>query len=294
MAHPIADPESLIRALPIWRGRIDIAPLPGGITNRNFLVTDRDRRAVVRLGEDLLLHGVMRFNEQAASRAAGEAGISPKVLYAAPNLLALDYVEGRSLAAEDVRASLERCARLVKRVHCEIAAHLSGPALLFNVFHVVRSYARALEEERNPIAPELPRLLAAAQALEESAGPFRPVFGHNDLLAANFIDDGERLWLIDWDYAGWSAALFDLGGLSSNNAFSGAENEALLELYFERPVTDELRRRFRAWLCASLLRETLWSAVQESRSTIDFDYAAYTKENMLRFAAAWAAFKEAT
>ena len=114
--------------------------------------------------------------------------------------------------------------------------------------------------------------------------------GHNDLLAANIIDDGERLWLIDWEYAGFNSALFDLGGLASNSEMPEALREGLLEAYFERPVTDDLRRRFAAMTAASLMRETLWSMVSESHSKLDFDYAAYTAENLARFEAAYAAF----
>jgi thiamine kinase-like enzyme len=86
--------------------------------------------------------------------------------------------------------------------------------------------------------------------------------------------------------------LFDLGGLSSNNGFDNDENEAMLAAYFEAPITDALRRRFRAMLCASLLREAMWSMVSESRSTIDFDYVVYSDENLRRFDAAFAAFEE--
>jgi thiamine kinase-like enzyme len=119
--------------------------------------------------------------------------------------------------------------------------------------------------------------------LETAAGPFDIVFGHNDLLAANFLDDGERLWLIDWDYAGYNTPLFDLGGLASNNELSEAQEMWLLEAYFEQPVRSELWRRYQAMKCASLLRETLWSMVSELHSTIDFDYAAYTADNLARF-----------
>lgn len=286
------DPETTIRALPIWRGGIEIAPLLGGITNRNYLVADEGRRVVVRFGGDIPIHGVMRFNELAASLAAGAAGISPKVLYAAPCVLAMEYIAGRSYGPGDVRADRERCVALVKRVHREIAARLRGPTLCFNVFHIIRDYAHTLVEDESRMAPRLGDFLSACKTLERSVGPIDLVFGHNDLLAANFIDDGERLWLVDWDYAGWNTPLFDLGGLSSNNYFADAENSAMLESYFETPVTDEMRRRFGAMLCASLLREAMWSMVSESRSTIDFDYVAYTDENLRRFDAVWAKFKE--
>lgn len=290
MAARASDPETVIRALPIWNGGIDIQPLLGGITNKNYLVTDGERRAVVRFGGDIPVHGVMRFNELAATQAAGAAGISPKVLYAAPSVLVLDYIAGRSYSPADVRADRDRCGALVKRVHREIATHLRGPTLCFNVFHIIRDYAHTLVEDRSRMAAQTPRFLAASQALERAVGAIDLVFGHNDLLAANFIDDGTRLWLVDWDYAGWNTPLFDLGGLSSNNGFDDGDNEAMLTAYFEAPVTDTLRRRFRAMLCASLLREAMWSMASESRSTIDFDYVSYTDENLRRFEAAWAEF----
>jgi thiamine kinase-like enzyme len=112
------------------------------------------------------------------------------------------------------------------------------------------------------------------------------VFSHNDLLAANLIDDGARLWLIDWDYAGFNSPLFDLGGVCSNNDLDGEQTEALLMAYHGR-VDRELLRRFSAMRCASLLRETLWSMVSEIHSTLDFDYAAYTATNRQRAEAAW-------
>jgi thiamine kinase-like enzyme len=140
--------------------------------------------------------------------------------------------------------------------------------------------------------PDLPRLLAHAERLERAVGPIDLVFGHNDLLAANVIDDGRRLWLIDWDYAGWNSPLFDLGGLASNNELPEADRVWLLEAYFERPATDELRLKAHAMLTASLLREAMWSMVSELHSTLEFDFVAYTEENLARFDRAWAMFTE--
>ena len=114
------------------------------------------------------------------------------------------------------------------------------------------------------------------------------VYGHNDLLPANFIDDGKRLWLIDWDYAGFNSPLFDLGNLCSNNEVAPEDEDWLLEAYFERPLDGDLKRRYGAMKCASLLRETLWSMVSEIHSTLDFDYAAYTRDYLARFDRAFA------
>ena len=112
------------------------------------------------------------------------------------------------------------------------------------------------------------------------------------MLAANFIDDGQRLWLLDWDYAGYNTALFDLANLSSNNALSLQQEDWILENYYRQPVTDRLRRRLAAMKCVSLLRETLWSIVSEIHSTLDFDYVNYTGKNLSRFENAYEAFRQ--
>ncbi len=286
------DPRRRVAALSIWRGPVEPEPLGGGITNTNFLVRDGDRRFVVRVGEDIPVHGVMRFNELAASRAAQAAGVSPAVVHAEPGILVLEHIEGRTLEPADVRARLEQVVALVHRAHHEIPKHLRGPALVFWVFHVVRDYAHTLEEGGSRLRHRLPEFLAMAARLERAVGPIELVYGHNDLLAANLIDDGERLWLIDWDYAGFNSPLFDLGGLVSNNELSAAERDRVLELYFDRPVTDELRFRAQAMLTASLLRETMWSLVSELHSTIDFDFRGYTEENLGRLDRAFATFEE--
>ena len=291
----MTDAKRFAAGLGFWKGEVDPQPLGGGITNVNFVVEDGGEKFVVRVGNDILVHQVLRFNELAASRAAFAAGISPEVVHAEPGALVLRFVEGRTLAAEDVRdqATLERILPLVRDCHREIPKHLRGPALIFWVFHVLRDYAATLKEGGSTHLDKLPELLAAAGVLEAAVGPIDLVYGHNDLLAANFIDDGKRVWLIDWDYAGFNSPLFDLGGLASNNGLSPQQEDWLLETYFEAPVTDELRRRYGAMKCASLLRETLWSMVSEIHSDLDFDYAGYTAENLASFHAALAAFRKA-
>ncbi|WFU08019.1 phosphotransferase [Rhizobium sp. CB3090] len=289
----IVTPEDKIQALGIWRGSIDIAPLVGGITNRNYLVTDSGRRFVVRLGTDIPVHHISRANELAASKAAHAAGLSPAVVHSEPGVLVLDYIDGKPLVAEDVRdpLMLARIVPLVRSCHRNVARHFRGAAAIFWVFHVVRDYAAVLKEDGSRHKTLLPSFLDTAEQLEQAARPFDIVFGHNDLLANNFLDDGTRLWLIDWDYAGFNTPLFDLGGLASNNEFSEGQETAMLEAYFEAPVSDELRRRYQAMKCASLLRETMWSMVSEIHSHIDFDYSAYTSENLARFERAYQSFR---
>lgn len=282
------------RSLPIWKGSVDPLILKGGITNTNFLVVDQGAKFFVRVGDDIRVHGVMRFNELAALRAAEAAGISPGIVFVGEGVLVTRFIEGRTFGAEDVRLehNLVRILPLIKRVHREMPRHLRGPILAFWVFHVVRDYVGSLRDGKHRLVETLPRLLEIAEQLEQAVGAIDLVFGHNDLLPANFLDDGQRLWLIDWDYAGFNSPLFDLGGLASNNELSETQEAWMLEAYYERSPNSDLWRRYRAMKCASLLREALWSMVSELHSTLDIDFVAYTGENLRRFEAAWDAFQQ--
>lgn len=289
---PAANAQAKAAGLACWSGPVTPQPISGGITNLNFVVEDGGQRFFVRVGEDIPIHGVLRFNELAAAKAAELAGVSPALIYSEPGALVTRFVEGRTYEAADLRVAerLGEVVALIKRVHHDMLKHLRGPVLMFWVFHVVRDYGATLRADHSRHAATVPELLTRADNLEAAVGPIDVVFGHNDLLAANVIDDGTRLWLVDWDYAGFNSPLFDLANLASNNEFDSERETALLAAYFGRPPGAALMRRFRAMSCASLLREAMWSMVSELHSTLDFDYAAYTDENLARFERAYGAF----
>jgi len=278
-----------IHALDLWKSKIDIQSLSGGITNRNFIVRDTRQCYFVRVGDDIPEHSIMRFNEHAASRAAHQAGISPEVLYTGPGIMVLHYIDGRTLRTEDIQKPeiLTQVVELMQRSHRDIPGCYRGPALVFWVFQVLRNYAHILNDARSTWCDTLPRLMSVAAELEQQVGEISLVFGHNDLLPANFMDDGKRLWLIDWDYAGFNSALFDLGGLASNCELSAELEQHMLYQYFDRsPDTTQLKK-YSAMKCASLLRESLWSMVSEIHAQIEFDYPAYTRHNLELFEQAW-------
>jgi thiamine kinase-like enzyme len=292
MTAPI-DPIARALALPLWSQKATAVPLGGGITNLNVLVTDAARRAVVRIGDDIPVHQIMRFNELAASRAAHAAGVSPAVIHHEPGALVIDFVEGRTMTARDLQDQdlLEQALALVMHAHRDIPLHLRGPALAFWVFQTLRDYAATLEEGRSRHVPMLSSLLDEAGLLERAVGRIELVFGHNDLLPANFLHDGRRMWLIDWDYAGWNSPLFDLGGLAANNNLGPTQEEWLLTAYYGTAPDADLWRRYRAMKAAAALREAMWSMVQEIHSELDFDYAAYTADYLATYRAALAAFR---
>ncbi len=282
-----------VAGLAIWRGKVEPEPLSGGMTNENFTVVDQGRKYVVRVGSDVPEHGVMRFAELAASRAAAAAGLAPAVVHSEPGILVLEFVEGRTLTPLDVRERTmqARIVPLLRRCHRDVPLYLRGPVLAFWVFHVLRDYGHRLAEGGHRHGGRLRAWALMAERLERAVGPIDLVFGHNDLLAANLIDDGRRLWLLDFDYAGFNSPLFDLGGLASNSELSGEDRVFLLEAYFERPLNDRLRRQGQAMLTASLLREAMWSMVSELHSRIRMDFVSYTEENLVRFERAFAEFE---
>ncbi len=283
-----------VAKLDFWSSAVEPEPLGGGITNTNFIVNDQGERFVVRIGDDIPIHGVMRFNEIAAARAAHAAGLSPEVVYSEDGLFIIRFIEGQTFGEQEIRKqqNLERIIPLIQACHTEIPKYFQGPALVFWPFHVCRNYILTAQEGNSRVIDLLPRFLKINEELEKKIGEIKLVFGHNDLLAANFIDDGKRLWLIDWDYAGYNTGLFDLANLCSNNELSPEQEDWLLEAYYQKPASDMLRRRLAAMKCVSLLRETLWSIVSEIHSTLDFDYVNYTQKNIARFEYAYEAFRQ--
>lgn len=275
--------EDRIRALPCWRGSIEIAVLKGGISNESYVVTDAAGRHVVRFGHDYPFHHVCRDREIMTARAAHAAGFAPEVRFAGPGVMVSAFLDARTFAGVDVVRERIRIADLLRRFHREMPRHVSGAGFIFWVFHVIRDYARTLEAGNSRMRPELAGYLALAEELEAAQVPLPVVFGHNDLLPANILDDGRRLWLIDFEYAGFNTAMFDHAGAASNAGMSPDEALEFLGVYFGHTPGPDIQKSFAAMQCASLLREAMWSMVSEIHlSAPGADYEAYTQENLER------------
>jgi len=289
-----ADLSKQVERLTCWQQPILCEAMEGGITNHNFRVEHGNELFFVRLGVDIPEHGVYRFNELAASQAAFSCGISPEVVHSESGAMVLRFIDGKTLEPENLRdqSTIQKVVSLLKKCHLEMPQNLPGSTLILWVFQVIRGYAKTMWEGQSRMIPQLPRFMEINRQLEKTVGAVEIRFGHNDLLAGNFIDDGQRLWLIDWDYAGFNSPLFDLANLASNNEYTEILERLLLASYFEQDLTKDLWKRYFAMKCASLLREAMWSMVSEIHSTLDFDYLQYTTENLDRFEKTYSQFEK--
>ena len=257
--------------------------LDGGITNRNFRITlERAGDVVVRLpGKDTELLGIDREAERAATEAAFAAGVGPEVVafLVDPPCLVTAFIPGSPLPPEQLRGRLEEIADSLRAVH-------AGPAVRarFDAFAIVDAYRATATAQGTPVPREYGRLLAGALGIRAAlTGPEHdPVPCHNDLLNANFIHDGERVRIVDWEYAGMGDRFFDLGNLSVNNGLSETDDEALLAVYFGEPCTDARFAALRLMRIMSDFREGMWGVVQQGISELDFDFAAYADEHLTR------------
>ncbi|HEY8725802.1 MAG TPA: phosphotransferase [Gaiellaceae bacterium] len=265
------EPEQLAERM--WPGQqVSIEPLGGGITNRNFKVEVGGQEFVLRIGgTDTELLGIDREAEHAASSVAAELGLGPEVVaFIEPE----GYLVTRFVDGEVGKIDVDRVGGALRLLH-------DGPALpgRFDSFRVVEAY-RATAREHGvavPSAYEVAKEVADRIERRRSGAPLRPC--HNDLLNANFIDDGIRLWLVDWEYAGMGDPFFDLGNFAVNHELPEEGENALLAAYGSDDGDALVLMRF-----MSDFREAMWGVVQLAISELDFDFGAYAEEHFERLA----------
>ena len=290
---PAPSLEDRVKALPLWKGKVTLDMLKGGISNTSFVVTDGGDRFVVRCGGDIPAHHVSRERERAASEAAFRAGLSPELVHAEPGLMVFRFIDARTYDEVDMRANAGRIVELLRRCHDTMGRLVRGAVNIFWVFHVIRDNVATLSVRPGRWESELPRFAALADRLEAVQMPMPIVFGHHDLLPGNFLDDGRRLWLIDWEYGSYGTSMFDLANLAANGSFSDDEERAMLEQYCGTPSTEERQRSFDAMKAASGLREATWALVSEIHlSAPGADYQRHAAEFFRRTDAAVQRFEE--
>ena len=262
--------------------------LEGGITNRNYRVIFGGTQYVVRLpGKDTELLGIDREAERLATRKAAELGLGPKVaaMLDQPPCLVTCFVAGREVTAAELHEpdALDEIARGLR------AFHESGLELPtdFYVTGVVRHYAGITRERGGTVPGELDDALASAGEIVKAVREHpehQPLPCHNDLLTANFLHDGRRIVLVDWEYAGMGDRWFDLGNFAANNELGDEDEARLLEAYFGEPPDERRRAALKLYRFMSDLREAMWGRIQATVSRLDFDFGGYADKHFGRLA----------
>ena len=272
--------HDLIRSLPIWDTPVDVKELHGGITNSNYLVNQNSKMYVVRMVEEQPLLGIDRRNEVLCMKMGYQCGVSPDVIYTGSGIMVTNFIEGKVLEPENVSEDmyLSLVTKVLKIVH-ESGHKLNGEVLYFSPFQVVRTYYQRAIDLKAKMPNGLNRAIGEVELLEKQIEPFIPTLCHNDVLAANWIFDGSKMWLIDWEYAGIGNRMFDLGNLAHNSGFTENMDKALLESYFGK-YNDKVIREFKIMKAVSGLRECLWSLIQTKISDLNFDFQEYAADNL--------------
>ena len=273
----------------LWPGRaIRIDPIAAGLTNQNFRVEVDGRPFFVRLpGASTALLAVDRANELHNTRAAAEAGVGPTVVHHDPETgaLVLDWIDGRTMSnhAFGEPGTPRRIAEALRRLH-------AGPRFRdnFDMFRLAEYYLGVVDQRSIRVPDgyrnELPKVTLIEAAL--LARPLPTVPCHNDLLAENYLDDGRKLWIVDYEYSGNNDPTFELGNTAQELGFDAGRQEELCAAYFGE-ATPALVARMRLQMIMSDVGWTLWAAIQAAISSIDYDFWGWAEERWGRASAAF-------
>lgn len=276
--------DGLLDQLDCLRGRPrEVTVLAGGLTNTNVRVTTPQADVVVRISsKDSSLLAIDREAEYRNSCAAAESGAAPAVIEYRPehHLLVVAFLDGTTFGPEDLRRddNLVRVAAVCRRLH-------AGPRFVgdFDMFDVQRFYLTTVQERGYRLPPRYLEFMPRVEHIRDALTviPTQPVPCNNDLLAANFIDDGDRLWVIDFEYAGNNDPYFELGNIWSESNLSLEQLDELVSYYYgyEEP---NLVARARLLGLMSKYGWTLWASIQDATSELDFDFWEWGMEKYVR------------
>ncbi len=272
--------EKIAAQVEDWKGRdVSIQQLSGGLTNTNYKVTVDGMPYFVRVpGESTELLAIDRDNEHHNTRAAASAGVAPKVLHHLPehSAMVLEFLDGKTMSKDSLNqpGQPSRMAQAIKKLH-------AGPRFYsdFNMFRLTEYYLNLCRERSIDIPKGYPERIPVVNEIEKAMAvkPLAPVPCNNDLLAENYIDDGEQLWLIDYEYSGNNDPTFELGNTCQEMQFNDDQIEEVCAAYFG-DASPQMVARMKLNMIMSDVGWGLWAAIQARISTIDFDFWGWALE----------------
>ncbi|HEY4632721.1 MAG TPA: choline kinase family protein [Candidatus Limnocylindrales bacterium] len=276
--------DAVIGAIPSWAGRsVRVEPIAAGLTNRNYRVEVDGTPMFVRIpGAATELLAVDRGNELHNTRAAADAGVAPRVLHHLPawDVFVLEWVDARTMSNRAFAApeGPTRVAGALRRLH-------AGPRFRddFDMFRLSEYYLRVVDERAIAIPAGYRERIDRLPTIEAALAvhPLPTVPCHNDLLAENYLDDGDRLWIVDYEYSGNNDPTFELGNTCQELGWDEARIRELCAAYFGA-ASDALLARMRLQMIMSDVGWTLWAAIQAAISSIDYDFGGWAEERWAR------------
>lgn len=272
--------DEVVSKMEAWKGRdVSVEHLSGGLTNTNYKVHVDGRPFFIRVpGEGTELLAIDRNNEYHNSRAAAKAGVAPQILHHFPeySVMVLEFLNGKTMSKDALnqKGMPARMAQSIKKLH-------AGERFLtdFNMFRLTEYYLRLCKERDIKIPDGYLDRLETVALIEKamSVNPLATVPCNNDLLAENYIDDGNQLWLIDYEYSGNNDPTFELGNTCQEMQFNDEQINEVCAAYFG-DVSPAMIARMKLNMIMSDVGWGLWAAIQQKISTIEFDFWGWALE----------------
>jgi thiamine kinase-like enzyme len=274
--------RAAMAAIPELAGHAGPIERMGGLTNRVF----RAGGLVLRLPGRGTEEYIDRGNEAVAAREAARAGVSPAVIHADPvtGVMVTRFVEAAAtMSPEAFRArpgAPARAGRAFRRLHDSGARF----PFRFELFAMIDDYLRILATKDVALPEGYHAVVAEAQAARAALArrPVAPVACHCDPLCENFLDTGERMWIVDWEYSGMNDPMWDLGDLAVEGRFGPGEEAEMLAAYFEGPPPAADRARMVVYKAMCDLLWTLWGLIQLANGNPADDFRAYADGRFAR------------
>ena len=254
-----------LQKLSFFEGNIELDLIEGFMTNYNYLVFHNNNTYVLKLGNYSEHYGVIRSHEIEASKAGHKAGISPEVIYYDNKITIFNYIKSKYLTSENIREKikLKRIVHLIKVVHNEVAKYLENQNMKNNIFQLINKRIFQLKKSNSPYIDSVNNYINDYKFFKKEFEQDEKVFTHNDFFYKNILDDGKKLWLVDWEYSGFNPPFLDLANLSKNNELSADDDNFILEEYCGDLADSSTIYKFYALKCVSLLNEMLWYMLSE-------------------------------
>jgi thiamine kinase-like enzyme len=269
--------NALVAQMPVLSGITGISVLGGGLTNKNYRIDTSTGTCVMRVSDTApRLLGIDRLNEKINTQRAHEAGVGPAVIDSLlqQGVLLISWIDAKTLYPSDLQGN----AGLLKRIAASLQMLHAAPVFA-GTFHfpsLRKKYLKTVTENHYFIPEQYLQAEPLIIALENeiNANPESLVSCNNDLLAENFMDDGNKIWIIDYEYAGLNEASFEIGNLASESGLSADDITTLCEAYWQQHIPAKVARAL-AWSMIARFGWVMWASIQAAVSTIDFDFKAW-------------------